>query len=75
MDCFRSERPGIPGVAADAALDGRAGGADCVPPKKSSPNNDSPCLFCFADTGVGAGAFTGGGRADMAGSVVSGLCV
>lgn len=71
MDCFKSERPGTPGVvAAEAALDGRAGGADCVPPKKSRPSSESPPLFCF---GGAAGALTGGGRTEMAGSVVTGL--
>jgi len=69
MDCLRSDRPGTPGVPTDAALDGRAGGADCVPPKKSRPSNDSPGLFCF---GGAAGALTGGGRAETAGSVVTG---
>lgn len=54
------------------ALDGRAGGADCVPPKKSRPSSESPGLFCF---GGAAGALGGGGRVEIAGSVVLGLAM
>jgi len=31
-------------------------------------------LFCFCTTGAGAGALPGGGRTEIAGSVVRGLC-
>lgn len=68
MDCFRSVRGGAADGVADV-LDGRSGGADCVPPKKSSPNSESPGFVCFGGT---AGAF-GGGCLEM-GSVVLGRC-
>lgn len=57
------------GAAEGAAevLDGRSGGADCVPPRKSSPNSESPGFVCFGGT---AGPF-GGGCLEI-GSVVLG---
>lgn len=57
IDCFKS---GLEGAeAAGPVLDGRAGCAEGPPPKKSSPSNESPALFCFG----GAGSAFGGARA------------
>lgn len=69
IDCFRSVLPGTPGVLGPT-LDGLAGGADAVPPKKSNPNRLSPGLVCF---GGATGAFGCGGALLIAGSVVLGL--
>jgi hypothetical protein len=66
MDCFRSDRPGAAELLAPV-LEGLAGGADCVPPKKSKPRRLSPGLVDF---GGAAGAL--GGAARTAGSVVLG---
>ena len=68
MDDLRSALPGTPGVEGPV-LDGLAGGADCVPPKKSNPSKLSPGFVCF---GGAAGAFGGPGLC-TAGSVVLGL--
>ena len=65
---MRSALPGTPGVAGPV-LDGLAGGADCVPPKKSNPSKLSPGLVCL---GGAAGAFCTAGLC-TAGSVVLGL--
>lgn len=70
MDCFKSDRGLLPGVAApEAALAGRAGGADWLVPKKSRPSRESPGRFCF---GGAAGAFCccGGGLEAIEGSAV-----
>lgn len=69
IDCFRSDLPlPVPGVFGPV-LDGRAGGADCVPPKKSSPSKLSPGRVCL---GCAAGALGGAGLLND-GSVVLGL--
>lgn len=71
IEFFKSTRPGAaPGVdSPDVAEDGR-GGADCVPPKKSSPSRLSPGLVCL---GCAAGAFERPDLPPVAGSVVLGL--
>jgi len=69
IDCLRSDRPGAPPVFGPV-LDGLAGGADWVPPKKSRPSRLSPGFVCL---GAAAGAFGGGGALLVAGSVVLGL--
>jgi hypothetical protein len=66
IDCLRS---GLDG-AADAAgpvLDGLAGCDAGPPPKKSSPNNESPALVCF---GGAASAFGGADRTFVGGPVL-----
>lgn len=68
IDDLRSALPGTPG-AAGPVLDGLAGGADCVPPKKSRPSKLSPGFVCF---GGATGAFCTAGLC-TAGSVVLGL--
>jgi hypothetical protein len=70
IDCLRSGRDG----AAEApdvpvVLDGRAGGADEAPPKKSKPSNESPGLVCFG----GAASALGGNARPIEGPVVLGL--
>jgi hypothetical protein len=45
IDCLRSGLDAA--AAAGPVLDGRAGGAEDDPPRKSNPNNESPALFCF----------------------------
>jgi hypothetical protein len=70
IDCFRSDRGLLPVVAApEAALAGRAGGADWLVPKKSRPSRESPGRFCL---GGAAGAFCccGGGLEAIEGSAV-----
>lgn len=67
IDCLRSVLPGTPGIVGPV-LDGLAGGADCAPPKKSSPSKLSFGLVCF---GGAAGALGGAGRLND-GSVVLG---
>ena len=48
IDCFRSVLCGRPEPVVAVALDGRAGGAEFEPPKKSRPSKDSPGFVCFA---------------------------
>lgn len=68
IDCFKSDLPGTPGVLGPV-LEGLAGGADCVPPKKSKPSKLSPGFVCFV---CAAGALGGPGLL-IEGSVVLGL--
>ena len=53
----------------EAALAGRAGGADWLVPKKSRPSRESPGRFCFGGAG-GAFCCCGGGLEAIVGSAV-----
>jgi hypothetical protein len=59
IDCFRS---GLEEVGLEAALDGLPVFVDGVPPKKSRPSKDSPCLadLCGAAAGPALVGFVSG---------------
>ena len=68
IDCFRLDLSGTPPGVDGPVLDGLAGCADCVPPKKSNPSKPSPGFVCL---GAAAAAF-GGPDLLTEGSVVLG---
>lgn len=68
MDCFRSGLEGTDAFGTAVVVEDRGGGADCVPPKKSSPRSESPGFVCFG----AAGSPLGGGGRVIDGSVVLG---
>lgn len=53
---------------AEAVLEGLSGGADCEPPKKSNPSNESAGFVCLG----GAGSAFGGAGLVIDGPVVLG---